>query len=109
MNTESTKLNRWESLVEKWRKSGMSQSGFCKQNNLKPHQLSYWIKRLDQGHCSNEPKTTAPSGFAQVRRIPEANSSEESELIVRLPSGVELKGVRRQDIPLLSSLLEVLA
>ena len=36
----------WTDGLQKWEKSGLSQSEYCRQNNLKLHQLTYWKKML---------------------------------------------------------------
>lgn len=36
----------WSNHVRSWQASGLSQAGFCRQNNLKPRQFLYWKKRI---------------------------------------------------------------
>lgn len=105
MNTDKSKLNKWKSLIEQWRQSGQTQSEFCQKRDLKAHQLSYWIRRLDQ--ASNQSTNVHPekqNGFVQAKIIPEANKA--TGLVVRLPSGVEIIGMTQSDLPLLHVLME---
>ena len=107
MNTEKSKLNKWKSLIEQWRQSGQTQSEFCKRHDLKTHQLSYWIRRLDLATAkSTNVDTENRSEFVQAQIIPEA--SKATGLVVRLPSGVELIGMTQSDLPLLHVLMEEL-
>ena len=105
MNTDKSKLNKWKSLIEQWRQSGQTQSEFCQKRDLKAHQLSYWIRRLDQ--ASNQSTNVHPekhNGFVQAKIIPESNKA--TGLVVRLPSGVEIIGMTQSDLPLLHVLME---
>ena len=36
----------WEQQIQQWRDSGLTQTEFCRLQNLKPHQLTYWKKRF---------------------------------------------------------------
>ncbi len=36
----------WEQRLEQWRKSGLSQVNWCRQQNLNAHQLTYWKLKL---------------------------------------------------------------
>ncbi len=38
----------WKAHIERWRHSGLSQLAYCRDNGLKPHQLTYWKKRFSQ-------------------------------------------------------------
>jgi len=36
----------WEQQIQQWKDSDLTQIEFCRLHNLKPHQLTYWKKRL---------------------------------------------------------------
>jgi len=36
----------WKHHIQSWRETGLSQIEYCRQNNLKHHQLVYWKKRF---------------------------------------------------------------
>lgn len=38
----------WKEHIDRWQQSGMSQVAYCRQYELKAHQLTYWKKRLAQ-------------------------------------------------------------
>jgi len=38
----------WKTHIERWNHSGLTQFGYCQTNGLKPHQFTYWKKRLNQ-------------------------------------------------------------
>lgn len=38
----------WKQHIESWQSSGLTQSAYCRQHELKVHQLVYWKKRFVQ-------------------------------------------------------------
>lgn len=42
------KREHWHRHIEGWQASGLSQVAYCRQNDIKPHQWSYWKKRLSR-------------------------------------------------------------
>ncbi|WP_416183045.1 IS66 family insertion sequence element accessory protein TnpA, partial [Methylicorpusculum sp.] len=44
---ESNTLNVfWQHHIAQWQASGLSQAGYCRQQALSAHQLSYWKRKL---------------------------------------------------------------
>jgi transposase-like protein len=58
------KENRWRELIEQQKRSGKSQSEFCKELGLRDNQFSYWkkafIRRSKKQIHSPKKKTTPP-------------------------------------------------
>ena len=48
----------WQSHIDSWTISGLSQAEYCRQNSLKRHQFAYWKKRLQ--------KEDLPIEFVQI-------------------------------------------
>ena len=61
MQSSLSKSRYWREHVEQWQSSGLSQKAYCKQHDLKPHNLSYWKNKLD---AQREAKATG--GFVAV-------------------------------------------
>jgi hypothetical protein len=40
------KRRYWELQVKQWKESGLSQKEYCRRNNLRDNQLTYWKKRF---------------------------------------------------------------
>jgi len=40
------KREYWSSHIERWQESGLSQSDYCREHDLKDHQFIYWKKRI---------------------------------------------------------------
>lgn len=38
----------WKRQIESWRSSGLTQTAYCHQHELKAHQFTYWKKRFVQ-------------------------------------------------------------
>jgi hypothetical protein len=45
LNAEQ-KRRHWETHIESWQRSGLSQLAYCREHDLKPHQFTYWKKRI---------------------------------------------------------------
>ncbi|MEJ2731314.1 MAG: transposase [Deltaproteobacteria bacterium] len=39
------KRSYWKQHIDSWQETGLTQAEYCRQHNLKPHQLVYWKKR----------------------------------------------------------------
>ena len=44
--SSKSRLTRWQTLFEKWEKSGQSQAQFCRDNGLNTNTFQYWKKKL---------------------------------------------------------------
>ena len=82
------------SLVEEWRRSGMTKKAFCREAGIKPGTFSYWVSRSGQGD---------KSGFVEL--LPDKNTSAK-EVVVIFPNGVTLK-VAPGDVHTLSRLIKL--
>lgn len=52
---ESQRLTKfWRSHVEQWSGSGLSQHAYCRENNLKPNQFTYWKIKFKKQNLSPE-------------------------------------------------------
>ena len=40
------KRQHWKTHIESWQQSGLSQLDYCREHALKPHQFTYWKKRI---------------------------------------------------------------
>jgi hypothetical protein len=40
------KRSYWKQHIDSWQETGLTQTEYCKRNNLKHHQLVYWKKRF---------------------------------------------------------------
>ncbi len=40
------KRSYWRQHIDSWQETGLTQAEYCRQHNLKHHQLAYWRKRF---------------------------------------------------------------
>lgn len=60
---------KWKQHLQSWRDSGLSQSAWCRQHNIKPNQFWYWRNKLDQASqpaASITHEESTPSAFVPV-------------------------------------------
>lgn len=96
----------WQDQLEHWKESGLSGMRYCQQHDLPYNRFDYWKKKLSsvaKPQCT--PATS--SGFVQVVQHQEHSPSHpQSELILTLPNGAILSGIRSDHIDTLIQLLE---
>lgn len=90
---DEAKAGQWRSHIQAWQRSGLSQAGYCRQHDLVLSRFGYWRRKL-QGRLS------PASGF--VRVVPRSTSEG---LSVRLPSGLEIKGVEAGNLAVVTELV----
>ena len=56
----------WRSHIDQWSRSGLTQNAYCRKNNLKANQLTYWKNKFKRQNL--------PVEFVQVsqEQIPDA-------------------------------------
>ena len=93
----------WQQQIDQWKDSGQSQAKFCQANELPYPRFLYWRRKLegDTGACR---KTQASGGFAAVDYRHDANSG----LTLSFPSGLVLRGISADNVPVVRQLLEQL-
>jgi hypothetical protein len=70
----------WERRISVFRASGQTQAKWCAANDLKEHQLKYWLKRIEGSNSKQKLKTQwAPVSIEEAveepnETIPFANS-----------------------------------
>ena len=96
------KRDLWTPIMNKWQQSGLSQTEFCKQNNIKLDLFNYYKRQL-----TKKPKDSAktkPSGFAKA--IIAQKSSGTSTLQISLANGAIITGINTGNVSVVKALLE---
>ncbi len=99
----------WQHHIAQWQASGLSQAGYCRQQELCAHQFSYWKRQLQEPCQSVVDKPKA--GFTRVQldahdigiTIPAS-----SGLSVHFKDGTQLSGITLDNVGLVKQLLVVL-
>lgn len=79
--TTTDKAQFWQAHINAWKTSGLSQTQYCKQQDIRFHNFAYWRTRLNQ---SKETST-------QLLKI--SGLSTSSRVVLSLPLGI------RMDVP----------
>ena len=92
--------NYWLQQIEAWQSSGQPQHAYCKANKLSYHRFGYWRRKFLQQ--SQEAQSQKCSGFVPV--TPSA-PSQSAGLSLAFPSGLVLRGIACDNLPLVYQLL----
>ena len=94
----------WRNHVTAWENLGLSGQGYCNEHQLTYHRFVYWRQKYRE-NVDSRPASKKNSGFTAVVR---SNASAKSGLTVVLPNGIELQGVTRDNIEVVSALVKQL-
>jgi hypothetical protein len=90
----------WQQQIDAWQSSGQPQQAYCKANKLSYHRFGYWRRKFLQQ--SQEAQSQKCSGFVPV--TPSA-PSQTAGLSLAFPSGLVLRGIACDNLPLVYQLL----
>lgn len=89
---------QWRPHLEAWENSGQSQAAYCREHGLIKSRFTYWKRKLKPAAPGNPDKSG--SGFVPVRVL----DSQAPGLILRLPNGIALEGIRGDNFQLAQQL-----
>lgn len=102
------KRDHWSPIIKAWHDSGLSQSAFCRKNNLNRPQFTYWrtkiLSKTDGPRHSSTTQRDA-SSFVPVEAF---DSQSNTGLRVSLPNGVILSGINEHNVALLKMIVQAL-
>ncbi len=75
------KQRQWQAHINAWKKSGLAQNEYCRQNNLRNNQFCYWKKKL---------KHTAKWSTVDFVPVPVCTSRQKPEEVLESSSGVTI-------------------
>ena len=90
----------WQQQIEAWQSSGQTQQAYCKSNALSYHRFGYWSRKFRQQ--SQESQSQKGSGFVPVTH---SATSQSAGLSLALPSGLVLRGIAGDNLPIVYQLL----
>ena len=106
MESKLTIPTYWVKHIEAWQTTGLSQAKYCREHQLKPHQLSYYkCQFIKQKKLSSAQE----SGFIQLPVFGNSTSTPTSStLSLHLSEHQSIEGITGDNIHLIKSLLEYL-
>jgi hypothetical protein len=86
--TRATKRSRWQTVIDDFRKSGLSVPAFSQQRRINLHTLRYWLRR-----CPVTSEARSSNLFVEARReaVSEDKVSPSESIVLVLASGVRLE------------------
>ena len=94
----------WLQQIEAWQSSGQTQKAYCKTNELSYHRFGYWQRKFRQR--SQEVQSQKGSGFVPVTH---SATSRSVGLSLVFPSGLVLRGIGGDNLPVVYQLLSHLS
>lgn len=73
------KKEYWTSHIKEWKKSGLSQIDYCKQNNLSRHRFTYWKCKGDK---KSKSMTFIPVLHKPSPTLPIINSTAQLKVLI---------------------------
>jgi len=83
-NQKLTKF--WEHHIKQWSESGMSQNAYCRKNDLRPNQFTYWKIKLKSQALVPEFIQVPSTQFSQVLSL-----SEQKGLKLNTDNGFQIE------------------
>ena len=90
----------WLQQIEAWQSSGQTQQAYCKTNDMSYHRFGYWRRKFLQQ--SQEVQSRKGSGFVPVTH---SATSPSAGLSLAFPSGLVLRGIAGDNLPIVYQLL----
>mgnify|MGYP001820289440 CR=1 FL=1 len=94
----------WLQQIKAWQSSGQTQQAYCKTNELSYHRFGYWSRKFRQQ--SQEAQSRKSSGFVAVTH---SATSPSAGLSLAFPSGLVLRGIAGDNLPVVYQLLNRLS
>lgn len=75
--TQVDKRIRWKSCFDHWKTSGLSVAAWCREQDVKVHQMYYWVQKFENNDVVPEKETPETSWLpVQVKNSPDINAGE---------------------------------
>jgi len=102
-SSKEDKKAYWANHVKQWKASGGSQSDYCRNNQLKLHQFTYW-KHIFSAVPKQDvnPKPATGNGFVAVQLTHSSKpQTQEQELMIQLPNGIRIANAQLSSLELI--------
>ena len=90
----------WREQIDAWQVSGESQQGFCQRHELSYHRFIYWRRKL-----ADQRRVEPRRGYSALVPVRYQPTLSEATLSLVLPSGIELRGIALDNLPVVQQLL----
>jgi len=104
--TQKDKRIEWEARYAAWKESGQSIAAWCRQQEIKAHQMYYWVQQLEHNDIAAETSSETQWLTVQVDEEPFPSSGEGPILLHVGAISVEVRP--GADMHLLTDIVHVL-
>ncbi len=94
MTILTSQQEHWQSIIEDWRQSGLSQTEYCRQHHIKAQQFYSWKSRLKKKLAPSEPEKGKGTFLPVV--VDRSNSSTASSLRIHY-QGADIEVTHQTD------------
>jgi len=80
----------WEKHIKKWSEAKLTQNAYCRKNNLRPNQFTYWKNKLKQQNLPIEFVQVTSNHFEEVINHHSSSTLRlniKSEFQIEIPDG----------------------
>ena len=97
------KKEEWMRTLNDWKQSGLSQTQYCKKNNIKRDLFSYYKGQLIPTVKSNTATQEKEPAFAKV--VISSSKQPPTALQITLPNGSVISGIHKESLSLVNALM----
>ncbi|MCF6248639.1 MAG: IS66 family insertion sequence element accessory protein TnpB [Desulfobacula sp.] len=76
----------WENHLKEWSQTGLSQNAYCRNNNLRPNQFTYWKNKFKQQNLPVEFVQVTSNHFEKA-----IDSNSPNALRLNIQSGYQIE------------------
>ncbi|WP_010530098.1 IS66 family insertion sequence element accessory protein TnpA [Lentibacillus jeotgali] len=105
--TLKDKRIEWKARYDAWKESGESIAEWCRDQEIKVHQMYYWVQRFERDMISPEPETTETQ-WLTVQVDDEMLSSEGQDPIFIHFDAISVEVRPGANVGLLSDIIHIL-
>jgi len=105
--TLKDKRIEWKTRYDSWKASGQGIAEWCRDQDIKVHQMYYWVRRFERDMISPEPKTSETQWLA-VQVEDDMLSSEGQDPIFIHFGAISVEVRPGANVGLLSDIIHVL-
>ena len=94
----------WESHVNAWEETHLSQAAYCQKHELQIHRFGYWKRKL----IPVDEVSTETQGFVQLIPASPHPKPLNSSLTLQLPNQLRIEGITTENLHLVKQLAGLL-
>lgn len=87
----------WESHINAWKETSLSQAAYCHEHELQIHRFGYWKRKL----ISTNVPAVSEQSFVQLSPV---SYSVDSTLSLQLPNQLRIEGITSDNLYLVKEL-----